>query len=828
VTETAVTAASRPEPRPQARLAALRRAAPAAAVAIGGPGAVTLLAFAHTNSATPALLYVVAVMAATAVGGLWAGLLASVLSLAPFVYYFLAPRNAFALDAGAAATLTVFVLASLLAGGLVERQRRLRRRAEKAVAAGRQALDYAERLQRVADALATAITPQEVLEATLGIGMAAAEARGGLIATLSADGEWLEIVAATGYEERWLTPFARFPVAGEFPLSEAVRTGEGVYLRNERERDARYPELAGRSQPGHGLACLPLIVERGVIGGIVFSFGSDQEFPPERRALKAALARQAAVALERSRLIESERELRARLTFLGEATAVLASSLDYEQTLSRLVALAVPTLADWCALDMLASDGRLERLVVAHQDPERKRWAEEMQRRTQPHVDDESGPARVIRSGEGVFMPQIAPELLEQAAAASPLTAEILENVDLRSYLCVPLSAGLETFGALTLVTEGDRVLTEADFEIAQQLASRAAIAVENARLYREAEQRADAALALEYVGDGVALLDRGGRIRYWNTAIAAITGIAEQDALGRRIGEVVPDWDKLAGQVTLAAAESPERARPVTVPFAAGGEERWLAIAGVAFDAGAVYAVRDVSEEQALERARSDFVATASHELRTPLAAVYGAARTLRRPDLDLLPEQRDTFLEIIEEETERLTEIVSQILLAGQLDGGRVDVSPAECDLRALAESVVASARLRAPAGVELRLEAQDAVRALADEDKLRQVLVNLVDNAIKYSPDGGEVVVDLRRENGRARISVRDQGLGIPAAEQERIFEKFYRLDPEQTRGVGGSGLGLYISRELVTRMGGRIGVESMPGRGSTFSIELPAAA
>src|SRR5581483_1878936 len=235
---------------------------------------------------------------------------------------------------------------------------------------------------------------------------------------------------------------------------------------------------------------------------------------------------------------------------------------------------------------------------------------------TQPHVDDESGPARVIRSGQAVFMPKIAPEALEQAAAANPLTAEILESVALRSYLCVPLSAGMETFGAFTLVTEGDRVLTDADFEIAQQLASRAAIAVENARLYREAEQRANAALALEYVGDGVVLLDRAGRIRYWNTAIAAITGIAEQDALGRRVGEVVPGWEELAGQVTLAAAEAPERARPVTVPFAAGGDERWLAIAGVAFDAGAVYAVRDVSEEQALERARSDFVATASHEL--------------------------------------------------------------------------------------------------------------------------------------------------------------------------------------------------------------------
>jgi len=337
--------------------------------------------------------------------------------------------------------------------------------------------------------------------------------------------------------------------------------------------------------------------------------------------------------------------------------------------------------------------------------------------------------------------------------------------------------------------------------------------------------RRADAALALEYVGDGVVLLDRAGSIRYWNTAVAAITGVPEKTALGRRISDVLPAWTEVAQHVELA--DEPQRARPVTVPFATGDEERWLAVTGVAFDTGTVYAIRDVSEERALERARNDFVTTASHELRTPLAAVYGAARTLRRADLDLLPEQRDTFLEIIEAESDRLTAIVSQILLAGQLDDRRIEVATAECDLHTLAGSVVASARLRAPDNVALHLSANDGPWiALADEAQLRQVLVNLVDNAVKYSPDGGQVTVELERTPGHTRIVVRDRGLGIPTAEQQRIFEKFYRLDPSLTRGVGGSGLGLYISRELVTRMGGELSVESSPGEGSVFQIDLPS--
>ena len=155
-------------------------------------------------------------------------------------------------------------------------------------------------------------------------------------------------------------------------------------------------------------------------------------------------------------------------------------------------------------------------------------------------------------------------------------------------------------------------------------------------------------------------------------------------------------------------------------------------------------------------------------------------------------------------------------------------VDVNTTATDLRPLVESVLASTRLRTPAHIELRVEQNgDRAVALADEDKLRQVLVNLLDNAIKYSPDGGEVAVELAGGSGRVRLTVRDQGLGVPAGEQERIFEKFYRLDPALTRGVGGSGLGLFISRELVTRMGGSLTVRSRPGEGAAFVVDLPAA-
>jgi PAS domain S-box-containing protein len=693
-----------------------------------------------------------------------------------------------------------------------------------------QALEIALRLQRAADALISARTPEEVLDAVLTEGVRAAEARAGLIATLSEDGEWLEVTAMRGYDSKYIDPFRRFPVAGDYPLSEAVRTGEGVFLRSERGRNERYPELAGRSQQGHGLVCLPLVGEHGPIGGLVFSFSSDQEFPPERRVLKLALARQVALALERVHLAVVEQALRERLSFLDEATALLTSSLDLERTVERLASLAVRELADWCAIDVLVEEtGEIEGLVVAHPDPERKRWAEEVRRRTRPtRIDDDFDiTAGVMRTGEPTFLREVPQELLDEAARRDPEAAAALEHIKIRSLITLPLRAGDRTFGALTLVAE-DREFDDDDFALGRQLSARAAIAVENARLYREAERRADAALALAYVGDGVVLLDRDGRVRFWNAAAAAITGVPGAEVVGREPAEVWSQWEELTRLAELADAEARERVRSVTVPVETASGDRWVAVTGVAFDEGVVYALRDVSDEHAFEQARSDFVATASHELRTPLAAVYGAARTLRRTDIEIPTDQRDRFLEIIVSETERLTAIVSQILLAGQLEEGRLDLAPAATDLKPLAESVLASARLRAPEQIELRLEQNgDRAVALADEDKLRQVLVNLLDNAIKYSPDGGDVAVELAGGAGRVRLTVRDCGLGIPAGEQDRIFEKFYRLDPALTRGVGGSGLGLFISRELVSRMGGDLTVRSQPGEGAAFVVDLPAA-
>jgi PAS domain S-box-containing protein len=526
---------------------------------------------------------------------------------------------------------------------------------------------------------------------------------------------------------------------------------------------------------------------------------------------------------ERRRTAETRR-------FMSEASTLLASSLDWQTTLTQVAELAVPGLADWCTIDMVGDGGEIARLAVAHADPAKVAWVRELEERYPPDPNAPYGVPNVVRTGKSELLSDIPHELLVEATAGDEELLEILRELGLKSAMCVPLIARGRTLGAITFISEeGGRRFDEADLALAEDLARRAAIAVDNARLFSEAEQRAEAARVLEYVGDGVFLLDREGVVRLWNRAAETITGLASRAVVGHKLREVAPGWGGVIDRIPLATAPGWGGSRAETLPLELPDRELWLSISGVGFAEGIVYAFRDLTEERALEELKSEFVSTVSHELRTPLAAIYGAALTLRREDLALGEDQRDNLLSVVVNEADRLARTVNDILWASRLDSETLQIAIESCNPVELAESVVAAAKAHAPHSVVIDLETESPLPQVAsDPDKVRQVLVNLVDNAVKYSPDGGRVELRIAPRERMVRFSVSDEGLGIPPAEQRRIFDKFYRLDPDMTRGVGGTGLGLYICRELIRRMDGRIWVDSREGGGSTFAFELPAAA
>ena len=496
----------------------------------------------------------------------------------------------------------------------------------------------------------------------------------------------------------------------------------------------------------------------------------------DRRRLRAAEASANADALDRQR----------KTDFLAKAAARLPLSRDYEAVMSDVVGLAVRELADWCIVDRLEEEGTVTRIAAAR--------------------------------AEGSTTPDPDVDVRDVVSTRRPrLTA---------SEVVMPLvSHGGRALGALTLAVGERRAAFDADdLSWASALAGMAALAIDSSRLHDEVEARAEADRVLSYVGDGVFLLDRAWIVRLWNPMAEAITGLSAEAMLGRTIGEAVPGWERIADRVPVGPAGRPAAAEALPLETDAG--ERWISISGVEFFGGTVYAFRDITDAHRLDELQAEFIATASHELRTPLAAVYGAAQTLRRHDFALDESGRERFISLIVDESERLGRIVNQILLANQLEMGRLDLETEAFDPRELLERVVEAARTHAPPYIRLDVAVGEALAPVAaDKDHVRQILINLVENAIKYSPDGGTIELGVEAIDGMALFHVFDEGMGIPDDEQPRVFEKFYRLDPNMTRGIGGTGLGLYICSELVERMGGRIWVESRESKGSAFYFEIP---
>jgi PAS domain S-box-containing protein len=452
--------------------------------------------------------------------------------------------------------------------------------------------------------------------------------------------------------------------------------------------------------------------------------------------------------------------------------------------------------------------------------------------------------SRVIVSGKSFLFTDVAQEVRRQGGTYYNVdkqgrTEKIPESGPARtkSAMMVPVSHDGDVVGVVQLMRDRGEYTSE-DVELFEALVGQMAAAVRNARLQRErrrleaaeaaaraaAAEREQAARVLEAIGDGVFVLDADGVVQLWNRAAELMTGLTAERLRGSVLAAAIPEWPELSERIAIAHGQ--EMPRPATVPVRLGQRDLWLSFVAVQSAAGVIYAFRDLSEEVRLEEEKSDLVATISHELRTPMAAVYGAATTLLHRDEKLDRDDRRELLEMLAREAKRLADITEEVLLTSQIDRGdlRVDQQPIDVD-EVVRTTIATMAPQLHPVRVDL-----DRPRALpaaaGDADRLRQVLVNLLDNAAKYS-DSDQVTVRVENDHMQVFIAVDDEGRGIPLADQQRIFEKFYRADPQLQHAPSGTGLGLYIARELTERMGGTLELTSEPGRGSTFTVALPRA-
>lgn len=360
------------------------------------------------------------------------------------------------------------------------------------------------------------------------------------------------------------------------------------------------------------------------------------------------------------------------------------------------------------------------------------------------------------------------------------------------------------------------------------------AAAVSSERVRQALRELSEAASGLEttldQMADGVLVVGADETIRTINPAAARLLGANRSTAVGRRLVETTLDFDlaELVRRALRTGVLVEGRPRPsddgARIVSAAAKP-----LAGPAGEfAGTVITLRDVTQAHRFQQARQDFVANASHELRTPLAAIAAMAETLQDGAADD-PEARERFLTRIIDNTRSMTHLVGDMMALAKLE----EDTPSEPEARPLdvREALAAAASRLEPqataGGVSITVDAPDGMHVWCSEDDLTAALVNLVDNAVKYSPDGAEVALHAEASDGAVRISVTDHGPGIPEPSRERVFERFYRVDKGRSRLLGGTGLGLSIVRHAIERNGGRVWVESPEHEGSRFVVLLPAS-
>ena len=642
------------------------------------------------------------------------------------------------------------------------------------------------------------------LSATLdALAQAASDAFGGeAAAVLMPRGPELELAASVGLPEQ-LAPLIADGVPAE------GRTLASPKLAGDDRFDARWRTNVYEAGL-RALLAVPVASPRAGRNGLALVFFSDERtLTDEDLDVARHLGEAARGALERSELFEAERTARALSQQLARTGSVLATELDPAAVLDEVVQQA-PALvsADACAVLTLEDD----ELVVGAAVGE---------------GTDEAVGARVsstaLLSGD-VFQSR-APVAVENAADGHLAGADILVEAGYSAYLGVPLF-GPEgaPAGVLAVYARRPRSWRTEEIEALQALAGNTSAALANAELYSRVSLEKERSVAiLANIADGIVAVDRDGSVVLWNAAAEQITGVPQAEAIGHTTTQVL-QRDLESGD----AAPGGQR----LVSILRGGEEVWLSLSEAVMRdplgavAGRIFAFRDISGDRMVEQVKSDFVAAVSHELRTPLTSIYGFAETLLRQDVPFGEEERRTFLGYIASESERLTGIVDQLLNVARLDTGDLQVELGRIDVGSVVSEVVETVEGANEHRFEIDLP-DEPLAAEADPEKVRQVFNILVENALRYSPEGGKVTVGARRNADRVEVRVVDEGMGIPAAEREWIFRKFYRAESAARDGAAGTGLGLFIAKELVNAMGGRIWVDSTEGEGSSFAFELPVA-
>ncbi len=519
--------------------------------------------------------------------------------------------------------------------------------------------------------------------------------------------------------------------------------------------------------------------------------------------------------------------------YLLAISRAMTAELDLHDLLRLILKSAVELVAGRAGMIALTDDGgETLRVAAVYGIP--------------PHLVDHFAPlVRGVpyREGcEGEAFPELANQLKQIAHEA---------DLGLTQVIRLPLSTGNVVTGLIYVFQSGSYYFVEDAPNLLRSFAEQAAIAVRNARLYHQVnqeKQRLDA--ILEQSADGVMILDRTLHITGFNQALSHMTGWPATEAIGRKHDDVI-QWVSLKSESDLQSALDHNWPLPNAAHLYVEGDARRHndnadQSGRTTINLGITYApmmdadgqmtdiiasVRDLTRYREEEALQKTFISVISHELKTPVSIIKGYAGTLRRPDGRWSPEVLDESLAIIEEEADNLNVLIDNLLEASRLQAGTfvLEVSD-DVNLKSMADSV--ARRFLTQTNIHtIKTDFPDGFpTVIGDERRLTQVLTNLISNAIKYSPEGGQITIKGQVHPGHVTIAVCDEGIGIPTRDQNRIFQKFSRLDNALSRKTEGTGLGLYLSRAIVEAHRGRIWFQNNSdgtrgANGTTFTFSLP---
>src|SRR4051812_4060030 len=515
-------------------------------------------------------------------------------------------------------------------------------------------------------------------------------------------------------------------------------------------------------------------------------------------------------------LERSDSRLRQRdyLLRIGQA---MTAQLDLNAVLSLVIEYAVVMVAGTYGLIALLDDQTLQLHSVASYNLPQSSW-----------------PA---------FEPllEVLGDTSTTADASAAMVRMVAETLDLpmRQMVSLPLAEGETTIGMILVFRAAINVaFTPDDRLLLQSFANQAAIAVQNARLYQAAVRERERLNAIiEESADGVMIFDERWRITNFNRAMEQLTGWPRDEAIGRPCAEVMALHT--AQGINVCLTNCPLQRLPrAPHPVAEGWtqtrdgrrrylESRYSPTWGPRSEfLGAIANVRDITAQKQEEEQQLTFVSVVSHELKTPVAIIKGYAGTLRRPDAHWDAAQIDEGLTVIEEEADRLSELINNLLDVSRIQAGTIPLTSAPFSLPSLAERVVQGIAATAGDHFEFQLRfPPNFPLVIGDETRIRMVLTNLLTNAVKYSPDGGVIRVGGWVEGQEAVIYVADEGIGVAPEDRARIFERFFRSDNSLSRTTQGAGLGLFLAKAIVEAHGGRIFAEGRATRGTRFVFTLP---